>query len=149
MPTLCRARSPCCRGGLGTRGARHRDPACSWPCLPPPSLQCDAPCPACTASSLASDPWLLAIFHFTQNKRHITRLLAVSLWLILVNYKENELSKISLKAFHTIFHFSNLFFLSQSYCCSAYVFDGLSHLLYTCMHVCLHTYKPIPVEPKE
>lgn len=56
-----------------------------------------------------------------------------------------ELRKVSLRAFHTTFHFSNLFLLCQSCCCFAHIFDGLSHLLYTYMHVCLHTYKPIPM----
>lgn len=143
VPTLGWAQSPCCWGGPGTRGTRHSDPTCSWPCLPP---QDDASYPACTASSLASDPWLLAICHITQNKRHhniaCDPSLAYFSWI-------QELRKVLLRAFHTTFHFSNLFLLCQSYCCFAHIFDGLSHLLYTYMHVWLHTYKSILMELKE
>lgn len=133
MPTLYWAQSPCCQGGLGTRGARHSDPTCSWPCLTPPLLQCRVPHPACTLSAWH---WIHGFWQFvTPLKRHITRLLAIYLWLILVKHKENGISKISLEFFHTIFHFSNLFFLSQSYCCSAY--SVVCPSSYTYIHACV------------
>lgn len=112
------------------------------PCLPP---QHDGSHPECTASSLASDPWLLTICHITQNNRHHKIACDPSLAYF---SQIQELKKVSLRDFRTTFHFSNLFLLCQSCCCFAHIFDGLSHLpLY--IHACLHTYKPIQMEPKE
>lgn len=91
------------------------------------------------------DPWLLAICHITQNKRY--HKIEIHLWLILVKFKNSERYHSGL--FIPPFIFSTLFLLCQSYCCFAHIFDGLSHLMYTYMHVCLHTYKPIPMQLKE
>lgn len=77
----------------------------------------------------------------------ITRLLEIHLWHILVKFKNSERYHSGL--FIPPFIFSTLLLLCQSYCCFAHIFDGLSHLLYTYMHVCSHTYKPTPMQLKD
>lgn len=69
---------------LWHEGHEAQWPHRSQPCLlPPPSWQHNAPCPA-------SHPQLLAICHVTVNKRHLLRLLATSLWLILIKHKKTR-----------------------------------------------------------
>lgn len=69
---------------LWHKGQKAQWPRRCQPCLlPPPSWQRDAPCPT-------SHPQLLALCHVTVNQRHLVRLLAASLWLVLVKHKKTR-----------------------------------------------------------
>lgn len=127
VPTLGWAQSTCCWGGPGTRGTRRGDPTCSWLCLPP---QHNASHPACTASSLASDRWLLAICHITQNQRYHKIAWGPSLAYF---GQIQELRKVLLKAFHTTFSF----FLISSFCVKVTVV--LHIYLMVCLTSHIHT----------
>lgn len=114
------------------QGVPGSDPTCSWLCLLP---QHNASLPAGTASSLASDPWLLAICPITQNKRYHK----IHLRLILVKFKNSERDHSGLSI--PPFIFSNLFLLCQSHCCFAHM-ACLTSCTHTCMCVCTHTNPP-------
>lgn len=130
VPALGWAQSPCCWGGPGTRGTRHSDPTCSWLCLPP---QQNPSHPASTASSLASDPWLLAICHITQNKRYHKIAWDPSLAYF---SQIQELRKVSLRAFHTTFHFFySLPFVSKLLMFCTYIWWPVSPPVY--IHACM------------